>query len=58
MYQPFARPDPRKPPPQAPPARPGRPPARPPRLDELCAAAEGTVPPSVVDLCIRQSEHR
>lgn len=45
-------------PPQAPPARPGRPPARPPRLDELCAAAEGTVPPSVVDLCIRQSEHR
>ncbi|MFZ3468450.1 hypothetical protein ACODT3_34970 [Streptomyces sp. 4.24] len=45
-------------PPQAQPARPGRPPARPPRLDELCAAAEGTVPPSVVDLCIRQSEHR
>ncbi|MFI6001568.1 hypothetical protein ACIA98_14275 [Streptomyces sp. NPDC051366] len=25
-----------------------------PRPDELCAAAEGTVPPSIVDLCIRQ----
>ncbi|MFB7978696.1 hypothetical protein [Streptomyces vinaceus] len=25
-----------------------------PRPDELCAAAEGAVPPSIVDLCIRQ----
>ncbi|MEV6950484.1 hypothetical protein [Streptomyces sp. NPDC051183] len=41
-------------PPEAPPARPGRPPAPPPRGDELCAAAEGAVPPSIVDLCIRQ----
>ncbi|WP_073918311.1 hypothetical protein [Streptomyces sp. CB00455] len=31
-----------------------RQPAPPPRMDELCAAAEGTVPPSVVDLCLRQ----
>ncbi|MEU7554180.1 hypothetical protein AB0B01_17910 [Streptomyces sp. NPDC044571] len=23
-------------------------------MDDLCAAAEGTVPPSVVDLCVRQ----
>ncbi|WP_405495979.1 hypothetical protein [Streptomyces sp. NBC_00096] len=38
------------------PARPGRRsgPAQP-RVDELCAAAEGAVPPSIVDLCIRQS---
>ncbi|MFJ9075012.1 hypothetical protein ACIRO3_07105 [Streptomyces sp. NPDC102278] len=27
---------------------------RTPRADELCAAAEGAVPPSVVDLCVRQ----
>ncbi|MBT2449544.1 hypothetical protein J7F03_21130 [Streptomyces sp. ISL-43] len=45
-------------PPQSAPARPGRLPAQPPRLDELCAAAEGTMPPSVVDLCIRQSGGR
>ncbi|MET9962843.1 hypothetical protein ABZ128_27905 [Streptomyces sp. NPDC006326] len=25
-----------------------------PGTDELCAAAEGTVPPSIVDLCVRQ----
>ncbi|MEV7723231.1 hypothetical protein AB0P15_00685 [Streptomyces sp. NPDC087917] len=25
-----------------------------PRGEELCAAAEGTVPPSIVDLCVRQ----
>ncbi|MGW7438672.1 hypothetical protein [Streptomyces sp. NPDC054849] len=35
-------------------ARPRRRPAPPPRPDELCAAAEGVVPPSVVDLCLRQ----
>lgn len=35
------------------PARNSVPPA--PRTDELCAAAEGSVPPSIVDLCIRQS---
>ncbi|MEU4353828.1 hypothetical protein [Streptomyces virginiae] len=28
--------------------------AAPPRLDELCAAADGVVPPSIVDLCLRQ----
>ncbi|MFD3875060.1 hypothetical protein [Streptomyces sp. NPDC058623] len=28
-----------------------------PRGEELCAAAEGTVPPSVVDLCVRQYGH-
>lgn len=27
---------------------------RAPRGDELCAAAEGAVPPSIVDLCVRQ----
>ncbi|MGE7383915.1 hypothetical protein ACQKM2_00245 [Streptomyces sp. NPDC004126] len=26
----------------------------PPRGEELCEAAEGTVPPSIVDLCVRQ----
>ncbi|MFD5624164.1 hypothetical protein [Streptomyces yangpuensis] len=26
----------------------------PPRMDELCAAADGVVPPSIVDLCLRQ----
>ncbi|MFZ3495534.1 hypothetical protein ACODT5_20310 [Streptomyces sp. 5.8] len=26
-----------------------------PRTDELCAAAEGSLPPSIVDLCIRQA---
>ncbi|WP_158717774.1 hypothetical protein [Streptomyces sp. NRRL F-2664] len=26
----------------------------PPRMDELCAAADGVVPPSIVDLCVRQ----
>ncbi len=35
-------------------ARPRRRPAPPARPDELCAAAEGVVPPSVVDLCLRQ----
>ncbi|MBT2407133.1 MULTISPECIES: hypothetical protein [unclassified Streptomyces] len=25
-----------------------------PRMDELCGAAEGAVPPSIVDLCVRQ----
>ncbi|MET9603674.1 hypothetical protein ABZZ17_01265 [Streptomyces sp. NPDC006512] len=37
------------------PPRPPRPAVpRLPRGEELCAAAEGTVPPSVVDLCVRQ----
>lgn len=36
------------------PAHPRRRPAPPPRLDQLCAAAEGAVPPSIVDLCLRQ----
>ncbi|MFE5607709.1 hypothetical protein [Streptomyces sp. NPDC056540] len=36
------------------PAHPRRRPAQPPRLDQLCAAAEGAVPPSIVDLCLRQ----
>ncbi|CAM5281342.1 hypothetical protein [Streptomyces avidinii] len=36
------------------PAHPRRRPAPPPRMDQLCAAAEGTVPPSIVDLCLRQ----
>ncbi|THA86057.1 hypothetical protein [Streptomyces sp. A0592] len=31
-----------------------RPAPPPPRLDELCAAADGVVPPSIVDLCLRQ----
>ncbi|MFF2785889.1 hypothetical protein ACFVT6_03815 [Streptomyces sp. NPDC058049] len=35
-------------------AHPRRRPAPPPRLDQLCATAEGAVPPSVVDLCLRQ----
>lgn len=26
-----------------------------PAVDELCAAAEGSVPPSIVDLCLRQA---
>ncbi|MEV7524279.1 hypothetical protein [Streptomyces sp. NPDC091371] len=30
------------------------PPADPARVDGLCAAAEGAVPPSIVDLCLRQ----
>ncbi|MEW2415441.1 hypothetical protein AB0953_17225 [Streptomyces sp. NPDC046866] len=29
-------------------------PAPAPRMDELCGAAEGTVPPSIVDLCVRE----
>ncbi|MFJ7779147.1 hypothetical protein [Streptomyces yangpuensis] len=33
---------------------PHRRPAPPPRVDELCAAADGVVPPSIVDLCLRQ----
>ncbi|WP_327412260.1 hypothetical protein [Streptomyces sp. NBC_01233] len=33
---------------------PRRRPAPPPRMDELCAAADGVVPPSMVDLCLRQ----
>ncbi|MFE0600532.1 hypothetical protein ACFW2T_01285 [Streptomyces sp. NPDC058892] len=40
--------------PGAPTAHLHRRPAPPPRLDELCAAADGVVPPSVVDLCLRQ----
>lgn len=37
------------------PDRPARNPVPPlPRTDELCAAAEGSLPPSIVDLCIRQ----
>ncbi|MFB7147775.1 hypothetical protein ACFCYA_00005, partial [Streptomyces virginiae] len=35
-------------------AHPRRRPAPPPRVDELCAAADGVVPPSIVDLCLRQ----
>ncbi|MFI1279663.1 hypothetical protein ACH4U5_02680 [Streptomyces sp. NPDC020858] len=35
-------------------ARPRRRPVPPPPADELCAAAEGVVPPSIVDLCLRQ----
>ncbi|MEU9718322.1 hypothetical protein [Streptomyces sp. NPDC047976] len=39
-------------------ARPPEPPAPrvppPPRGEELCEAAEGAVPPSIVDLCVRQ----
>ncbi|MEU9375411.1 hypothetical protein AB0D94_16760 [Streptomyces sp. NPDC048255] len=35
-------------------AHPHRHPALPSRMDELCAAAEGTVPPSIVDLCLLQ----
>ncbi|MGW6781354.1 hypothetical protein [Streptomyces sp. NPDC054987] len=35
-------------------AHPRRRPKPPPRLDELCAAADGVVPPSIVDLCLRQ----
>ncbi|MEU7726912.1 hypothetical protein AB0B78_16955 [Streptomyces sp. NPDC040724] len=35
-------------------AHPRRRPAPPPRTDELCAAADGVVPPSIVDLCLRQ----
>ncbi|MFD3552280.1 hypothetical protein [Streptomyces goshikiensis] len=31
-----------------------RPPGRLPGVDELCAAAEGSAPPSIVDLCVRQ----
>ncbi|MBT2480591.1 hypothetical protein [Streptomyces sp. ISL-94] len=33
---------------------PRRQPAPPPGVDELCAAAGGAVPPSIVDLCLRQ----
>ncbi|MFG2990355.1 hypothetical protein ACGFZK_13870 [Streptomyces sp. NPDC048257] len=35
-------------------AHPRRRPAPPPRMDRICAAAEGAVPPSIVDLCLRQ----
>ncbi|MFD6225594.1 hypothetical protein ACFWFZ_01720 [Streptomyces sp. NPDC060232] len=35
-------------------AHPRRRPMAPPRVDELCAAADGVVPPSIVDLCLRQ----
>ncbi|MFE9559912.1 hypothetical protein ACFYM0_02205 [Streptomyces sp. NPDC006487] len=46
-------------PPKTAAARPGRPARAPgptlPRTDELCAAAEGSLPPSIVDLCIRQA---
>lgn len=38
------------------PDRPARNPVAPlPRTDELCAAAEGSLPPSIVDLCVRQA---
>ncbi|MFE4258658.1 hypothetical protein [Streptomyces sp. NPDC056883] len=38
------------------PDRPARNPVPPlPRTDELCAAADGALPPSIVDLCIRQA---
>lgn len=40
---------------KAAPLRSGSRPAPPPGLDELCAGAEGSVPPSIVDLCLRQS---
>lgn len=33
---------------------PRRKPAVPPAMDELCAAADGAVPPSIVDLCLRE----
>lgn len=36
------------------PPRTARQPAPPARPDEPCPAAEGSVPPSIVDLCIRQ----
>ncbi|WP_328924187.1 hypothetical protein OG429_05750 [Streptomyces sp. NBC_00190] len=36
---------------------PRRGPVPPPHVDELCAAAEGAVPPSIVDLCLRQYGH-
>ncbi|MGW1773385.1 hypothetical protein [Streptomyces sp. NPDC002104] len=46
-------------PPKTTAARPDRPARNPvpplPRPDELCAAAEGSLPPSIVDLCIRQA---
>ncbi|MFD5144819.1 hypothetical protein [Streptomyces sp. NPDC058401] len=46
-------------PPKSAAARPERPVRNPvpplPRTDELCAAAEGSLPPSIVDLCIRQA---
>ncbi|MFD6888583.1 hypothetical protein [Streptomyces sp. NPDC059957] len=46
-------------PPKTAAARPDRPARkavqRLPRTDELCAAAEGSLPPSIVDLCIRQA---
>ncbi len=35
-------------------AHPPRHPGLPSRTDALCAAAEGAVPPSIVDLCLRQ----
>ncbi|MEU9106831.1 hypothetical protein AB0D54_21255 [Streptomyces xanthophaeus] len=35
-------------------SHPNRHPALPARMDELCAAAEDAVPPSIVDLCLRQ----
>lgn len=43
-------------PPKPAPPRPPRLPAPLPRMDELCGAAEGAgaVPPSIVDLCVRQ----
>ncbi|MFF5703037.1 hypothetical protein ACFY7H_11100 [Streptomyces sp. NPDC012794] len=54
-----ARPAPERPAKPAAPrhARPPKPAARVPRPvrgEELCEAAEGTVPPSIVDLCVRQ----
>lgn len=36
---------------------PRRRPAPAPRMDAMCAAAEGVVPPSIVDLCLRQYGH-
>ncbi|WP_329447267.1 hypothetical protein OG906_30310 [Streptomyces sp. NBC_01426] len=43
-----------RPPQAASPHLPRRSAPRAPRGDELCAAAEGAVPPSIVDLCVRQ----
>lgn len=41
------------------PDRPARDPVPPlPRADEFCSAAEGALPPSIVDLCIRQATGR
>ncbi|MFF5806915.1 hypothetical protein [Streptomyces sp. NPDC012746] len=53
---PAKRPAKPAPPHRAHPPKPASPrfPERLPRVDELCAAAEGTVPASIVDLCVGQ----